>query len=108
MKLDINLLKKINKKVNKWSSIAYWALSSILCYKTYRYISDYINSYNWEIVSHNFQSIFYSIRELLDSFDGWVVFWILVSIVTVSCLICSYLQKKITQQGGSLLDQDEC
>ncbi len=106
MNFDLDLLKKLNKRAFKWSMTAYVVLSSILVYKIYRNTSDFCNLL-WDDISYKIQSLFYSTREILDSLDGWVVFWTLVGTFAVSLMVCSFLQRKITEQGRSLIDDDE-
>ncbi len=102
MQTDVKFLKRLNNSFFKWLMITYIALLLILGYKIYQYTSAYD-----EIISNKLKLFFFSIKEMLDALDGWAIFWMVIFVFIVGTMICHYLQRKIVEQGGSLLDEDE-
>jgi len=100
----LDSLKNLNRQVCKWSMVTFIILSLILLYKIYTFIH---SSVSFESFSILLEMVLYKVKKLLDSLNGWSVFWALVSTSVISIMICSYVQEKITKQGGTLIDEDE-
>lgn len=106
MKMDLNFMQVVNKKVMKYSMSVCGVLVFVLFCKIYRQLYEYYEVIDWQNIITYLKNFSDGGIALLDSIDGVVVFKMLLVIFVTSLIICHFLRSQILKRGGSL-DHDE-